>query len=260
MNTISDIDLFATAAYKVIVDYFDITLYHPTGDRVVFRANPLLHKRGWKREMNRRLATIRARAKIERDRETYRITVTRLGRVIGRPPLINTLLFILTFLTVLVAAAYREAGDALFSDIARLASGIPFTLVLLTILLVHEMGHFWAGHRRDIVMSYPFFIPAPTFLGTFGALIRTRTPIRSRDDLILVGAAGPLAGAVPSLIALICGYAVSDVVPLTVEPAFTFGHSLITFLAEKAIIGTVPAGMRVDLSPVALAGPLLPGR
>lgn len=254
MNTELDIDLFATSTFKIVKDYFDITLYRPTETHIVFLANPVLHRRGWKREMHRRLAQVRARARIDRDRESYRITVVPLARTIGWPPLVNALLFVLTFLTVLIAAAYQEVGGAFVGEPALLIKGIPFTLTLLTILLVHEMGHFWAGHKRGVIMSYPFFIPAPNFLGTFGAVIRSRSPIRDRNDLILIGAAGPLAGAIPAFIALIVGYAASDIGPRAAAPLFTFGNSMLTFFLQWAFFGPIPADMTIQFSPVALAG------
>jgi membrane-associated protease RseP (regulator of RpoE activity) len=254
MSEVNDIDLFATAAYKVINDYFEITLYRPTDTKIVFYANPILHKRGWKREMNRRLAMIQARAKIECSKESYSITISRLTRRIDRPPLVNTLLFVLTLLTVLIMAAYQKAGNDIISDPSRLLEGIPFTITLMIILLIHEMGHFLAGYKRGVIMSYPFFIPAPNIFGTFGAVIRTRTPIRSRSDLIAIGASGPLAGALPAFIAIIIGYTHSEFVIQSAQPLFTIGNSLLTIVAREIIIGPVPQGMSIDFSPMAVAG------
>ena len=113
---------------------------------------------------------IDAQIKIKHDGENYDITITALPRKIGRPPLLNILLFILTFLAVLIMATYRQVGAQLLDDPFLLVKGLPFTITLMTILLLHEMGHFWAGNRRGVRMSYPFFIPAPTFIGTFGAI------------------------------------------------------------------------------------------
>jgi hypothetical protein len=204
--------------------------------------------------MNRRLGMIRARARIERDREAYRITVFSVTTSIETPSPTNILLFLLTVLTVLAAAAYQEEGATLLSNPSLLVSGIPFTATLIIILLLHEMAHFWAGLRRGIIMSYPFFIPAPTLFGTFGAVIRTRSPISNRNDLILVGASGPLAGAVPALAALIIGYAASDLTARTAEPLFTFGNSLVSWLIQQIFFGEIPPGMAIDLSPIATAG------
>ena len=254
MTETFDADLFATATYRVLKEYFDITLYRPSERQVIFWGNPMLHQRGWKRALNRRLGEVNARVQIERDHDRYRIVVSPLPHTIGRPPLIHLLLFALTFLTVLLAAAFREKGAAILTDPRLLLSGLPFTLTLLFILLVHEMGLFVAGHRRCVIMSYPYFIPAPTFLGTFGALIRTRSPIRTRNDLILIGAAGPLAGAVPSLIALGWGYATSTMGPLPPGPVMMLGYSLITWVLQALLFGAAPNGFAVQLSSIALAG------
>ena len=254
MSEPQDIDIFATAVYGIIKDYFDITLYRPTGEKVIFIANPRLHKRGWKRDMKTRLARIKASLVISRDGETYTIEVTRGLTGVGAPPLLNILLFILTFLTVLIASAFTQHGEAIVSDPTLLLSGLPFTLTLLFILMVHEMGHFWAGQARGVIMSYPYFIPAPTPLGTFGALIKGRTPIRNKNDLILIGAAGPLAGAVPAIIALAIGYLTSDIIPYPQSGMMYFGDSLLSIIIRFVTIGMLPQGMTVALSPIALAG------
>lgn len=253
MPEATDIDIFATSVYRVISDYFDITLYRPGDHKATFWGNPILRKRGWKRQLNQRLAAIQVRAKIERDRDRYCITAFPQDHGPGFPPLINILLFILTFLTVLIAASWRETGQAFLSDPKFLLSGLPFTLTLLLILLLHEMGHFITGSRLGIIMSYPFFIPAPTFLGTFGAIIRSRTPLRTRNSLVYIGAAGPLTGAVPALIALAWGYTTSRTVPPETSDLI-WGHSLITLIMQLLVIGNIPAGLVLDHSPIALAG------
>ena len=85
---------------------------------------------------------------------------------------------------------------------ARILLGLPFSVTLLVILLAHEMGHFFYCVRYRVWATLPFFIPAPTLIGTFGAFIRIRSPIRSRAALFDIGIAGPIAGfavAVPVL-------------------------------------------------------------
>lgn len=250
----NDLDIFAVSAYKIIADYFDITIYRPTEDHVIFLADPILHKRGWRRKLNQRLALIGARAIIKRDQGSYYITVRSLGQSVGPPPLLNILLFILTFLTVLIVRTAWVTGDRFIDNPFLLTTGLPFTVALMTILLVHEMGHFVAGHSRGVVMSYPYFIPAPTFIGTFGALIKSRTPIKTRKDIILVGAAGPLAGFIPSIIALLWGYFNSEVVPIPSDPTMFFGGSLLTEGLAYIIVGPIPDGSALQLSSIAFAG------
>ena len=83
-----------------------------------------------------------------------------------------------------------------FKHPAVLAEGIPFSFTLLIILFAHEMGHYVACKIYGIDVSYPYFIPAPTLFGTFGAVIRIRSPITTRRALFDVGLAGPVAGFV----------------------------------------------------------------
>ncbi len=100
----------------------------------------------------------------------------------------------------------------LYKDPTALAPGIPFALALMTILLVHELGHYFACKQHGIRASYPYFVPAPTLIGTFGAFILMRSPIRTRRALFDVGASGPLVGFAAAIPILWYGVAHSHVV------------------------------------------------
>jgi membrane-associated protease RseP (regulator of RpoE activity) len=86
---------------------------------------------------------------------------------------------------------------------ARLLLGIPFSATLLLILLAHEMGHYLYCRHYGVYATLPFFIPAPTLIGTLGAVIRIRSPIRSRTELFDIGIAGPIAGFLVALTVLV---------------------------------------------------------
>lgn len=138
-------------------------------------------------------------------------------------------LFILTLLTSLVAgthfaAAYSHNQAASFDTFFQsfqlvyrnpeaLLAGLPFAATLLFILLMHELGHYFACRHHVIHASFPVFVPAPTLIGTFGAFILIRSPIRSARALFDVGASGPLVGFVVALPALIYGISHARVVP-----------------------------------------------
>jgi membrane-associated protease RseP (regulator of RpoE activity) len=81
-------------------------------------------------------------------------------------------------------------------DWHRLIMGLPFSLSLVGILTAHELGHYVYCVRRKVFATLPFFIPAPTLIGTLGAFIRIKSPIKSRADLFDIGIAGPIAGFV----------------------------------------------------------------
>ncbi|HUJ33506.1 MAG TPA: site-2 protease family protein [Candidatus Acidoferrum sp.] len=94
-----------------------------------------------------------------------------------------------------------------------LVLGVPFSFTLLTILMAHELGHYFACKIYGIDASYPYFIPAPTLFGTFGAFIRIRSPITTRRALFDVGLAGPVVGFVLAAPAMAFAVATSKVAP-----------------------------------------------
>src|SRR5262249_60545608 len=55
--------------------------------------------------------------------------------------------------------------------------GWPFSACLLGILTAHELGHYVMCVRRRVFATLPFFIPAPTLIGTLGAFIRLNSAI-----------------------------------------------------------------------------------
>ncbi len=91
--------------------------------------------------------------------------------------------------------------------------GIPFSFTLLGILLAHELGHYYACKFYGIDVSYPYFIPAPTLFGTFGAFIRIRSAITTRRALFDIGLAGPVAGFVIAAPVMAFAIATSRIVP-----------------------------------------------
>ena len=109
-------------------------------------------------------------------------------------------------------ADLRESFSALFQP-QRWPAGLPFSLTLLAILLAHELGHYVACRRYGVAATPPFFLPAPTPIGTFGAFIRIRSPITNRQALFDIGIAGPLAGFALTLPAIAAGVALSKVLP-----------------------------------------------
>jgi membrane-associated protease RseP (regulator of RpoE activity) len=163
-------------------------------------------------------------------------------------------LFFLTLLTSLLAGAHFAAAYAhnqaasfdTFFETFRLAyrhpafllKGIPFAITLLTILLAHELGHYFACRHHHIHSSYPFFIPAPTLIGTFGAFLLIRSPIRSRRALFDVGASGPLVGFLVALPALAYGVLHARLIPELASDGnvdLIFGVPLILKLMTAAL-------------------------
>ena len=170
--------------------------------------------------------------------------------------LVPLILFILTVFTTIIAGALQKGVNP-FQEPLRLVEGIPFSLTLLTILLTHELGHFFASRAHGVQASLPYFIPAPPpFLaGTFGAVIKTRSPIMDKRALLDIGAIGPLAGFLTAIVATIIGLSFSTIITIPEEKeVLGLGSSLIFSLLSYFVIGPVPEGQDILLHPIAFAG------
>jgi len=111
---------------------------------------------------------------------------------------------------------------------SRLLLGIPFASTLMLILLAHEMGHYLCCRYYGVNATLPFFIPAPTLIGTLGAFIRIRSPIRSRAALFDIGIAGPIAGFVVAVTVLLFAMPLSKLTsPGMASPDIQLGYPLI---------------------------------
>lgn len=121
---------------------------------------------------------------------------------------LNLILFILTIATTSVTGALLQGKDP-FLSLENLSSGYPYSFALLSILFVHEMGHYLAARFYNVRVTLPYFIPLllPAFHpGTMGAFIKMRSAIPGKRALFDIGVAGPIAGFVLSLIFLIVGF------------------------------------------------------
>jgi len=110
---------------------------------------------------------------------------------------------------------------------AVLRDAALFAGTLLGILVAHESGHYIVSRRLGIPASLPYFIPMPlSLLGTMGAVIVTRVPPRNRRHLLFLGMAGPLAGLLVAIPALVIGLSLSPVEPLAPLAAEGYGYSM----------------------------------
>lgn len=144
---------------------------------------------------------------------------------------------------------------------SRLLLGIPFSATLLTILLAHEMGHYLFCRYYGVRATLPFFIPAPTLIGTLGAVIRIKAPIRSRKALFDIGIAGPIAGFVVAVAVLMFALLLSKPLApsahgsdiyLGFPPIFYLAQHFLRIIAPHHAIVGLPLS-RVYLHPTAIA-------
>jgi len=146
--------------------------------------------------------------------------------IIKKKPLwINYILLIATLCTTALAGAYQWVeidnarigayGADFVESLIRsvepyyLVQGfLFFSIPLMLILGIHEMGHYYASKKHQVDASLPYFIPLPPpfILGTFGALISTREPIPNRKALLDIGVAGPLCGFLVAIPVTLIGF------------------------------------------------------
>jgi membrane-associated protease RseP (regulator of RpoE activity) len=208
-----------------------------------------------------------------------------LPRPEGRPPSerywLHLLLLVATCFTTLVVGARMEFNflnnrapfavlnehlaffpiEWIWHDPKRLILGIPFSATLLTILLAHEMGHYLFCRYYGVRATLPFFIPAPTLIGTLGAVIRIKAPIRSRAALFDIGIAGPIAGFVVAVATLFVAMSLSQPLHVIGPPSdlrlgypwiFYLVHDVLRRVAPSHPIAALPLS-RVYLHPTAVA-------
>ena len=170
---------------------------------------------------------------------------------------VNVILFVATLITTTLVGSIMSGANP-FTSIAGLVKGLPFSLTLLTILGIHEFGHYFAARYWNINVTLPYFIPAPFIpIGTFGAVIKMKSSIPNRKALIDVGAMGPVAGFVIAIVASIIGLSMSEVGPQMVAEdtgGLILGESLIFKLLSYVVLGNLPDDTVINLHPVAFAG------
>jgi membrane-associated protease RseP (regulator of RpoE activity) len=170
-----------------------------------------------------------------------------------RFPVVNVILFLITVFSTLVAGTLQQGINPLEYPFS-IWMGVPFSFTLLMILGAHEFGHYFMSRRHHIDVTPPYFIPAPSFIGTFGAFIKMKSPIMDRRILLDIGAAGPLAGLIVAVPFLLVGLHFSEVRVETVDSGINLGTSLLFSLLSWIVHGFLPDEANLVLHPVAFSG------
>jgi len=135
-----------------------------------------------------------------------------------------------------------------------LVHGWAYSATILAILGCHELGHYVACRYYDVDASLPFFLPVPiTLTGTLGAFIRIREPIPYKRWLFDIGIAGPIAGFVVAVPALVVGIALSTVAPMQGQSGLFLGEPLLLKAVAWMVFGSLPDTQTLVLHPVAFA-------
>lgn len=174
---------------------------------------------------------------------------------------VHGLLFLITVATTTLTGADHYA--AFLSQFGAREVSLSWNLLwqgawyagtVLGILGAHEMGHYVACRYYGVNASLPYFIPFYGLTGTLGAVIRIREPIQFKRALFDIGIAGPIAGFVVAVPALVLGLWLSNEVPLPKDfSGLSLGEPLAFQWATQLIWGTPSVGLALNLHPMAFA-------
>ena len=186
---------------------------------------------------------------------------------------INISLLIAVIITTILTGSILHIG---YSDIWSIPNitdvininnlfygAVLFSLPLMSILLVHEMGHYFISKKHGISTSLPYFLPIPPILpsfniGTFGALIHSRDPMPNKKALFDVGLAGPLAGFLIAIPITAIGIYTAKIVPILSLDQLPSGQAVFSpsFLIDilSRLILDIPEGFTIDMNPILFAG------
>lgn len=179
---------------------------------------------------------------------------------------LHVLLFLLTVASTTYAGighylSYKAAFSTLppgMTGWQLILGGFAYSATILAILGCHELGHYYACRYYDVDASRPFFLPVPVVLtGTLGAVIRIREPIPAKRMLFDIGIAGPIAGFLVAVPALVIGMLLSPPIalpdPLPDGTVF-FGEPLLYKAVSWLVWGRLPAGYDLNMHPILFAG------
>ena len=174
------------------------------------------------------------------------------------------ILFVIVISFVMVDGYYRTYGTNSIVEIGDpLEMAGIYTLSLLGILGVHELGHIVAAKAHKLKTTWPYFIPGLPILGipTFGAFIQSKGLTINREILFDVAIAGPVAGLVIAVIVSIYGAYTAPVIEQAVAAELFAEDRLMEWSqgepllmsASLAMFGKGGAGYQVIMTPIMFA-------
>lgn len=223
-------------APEELTPVFEVTDVRRDGDRVLYvgfpqepaaavesELAPLFYERGFEMYLQ---------ARGENPSGEYAIVASERSVGIDGIPWKNIALALATVLTTLYAGTVWYHIDVAANPLQALQAW-PFSLAILTILGVHEFGHYITSRIHRVDASLPYFIPIPPPFGTAGAIIRMRGRMPSRKALLDIGASGPLAGIVATVVVTVIGLSLD---PITVPQSVATSDAARIEFAEPLLL------------------------
>ena len=183
---------------------------------------------------------------INPDGNYYKINIAKKPEKSHSRVHFNVILLIATICTTIFAGYFYSAQGNIYGAIA-------FAVALLGIIGAHEFAHYFAARKHGVHATLPYFIPAPTMIGTFGALINIKSPIPDRNALFDLGFSGPLAGFLVAIPVLAIGLHYSAILT-TQNVDMMFPDPLIIKIISFMVIPGYTFNTDVVVHPVAFAG------
>ena len=170
------------------------------------------------------------------------------------------LIFFLIAVTFVFYDGFLRSGTTFaktyVSDPALLA--LAYTMSLMGILGIHELGHIIALRHYNIKASWPYFIPGvPGFIPTFGALITQQSNMPTKNVMFDVGIAGPIAGLIITIIVSIYGSSMSTLIPVEEYSRLSEENMLFSFNTGLLMLATIHMTGKVVEDTVLVMSPLL---
>ncbi len=170
------------------------------------------------------------------------------------PPqqLLAVVLFFVTIATCLETAGILQGFD-FYVSLNRYREVLPIGLGVISILVAHELGHWFMARRYDVKLSLPFFLPTWE-IGAFGALTNFQTILKNRNVLFDISIAGPAAGGLLSFGLLFVGLILSNETSQFKVPTEFFEGSVLVGTMARVILGNAVQNETVNVNPMVILG------
>jgi membrane-associated protease RseP (regulator of RpoE activity) len=193
------------------------------GKRLESELWPLFRERGYEVSLQQ---GYRSEEGIPLSRGEYVLVAEPWSIGVDGVPWTNVVLFVLTVLSTLFAGAFYWYQVPLAEEPWRAIEAWPFVVAIIGVLGIHELGHYVMSRYHNVQASLPYFIPLPTYIGSMGAVIKMRGRIPNRKALFDIGAAGPLAGLVATVVVTAIGLQLD---PLATQQTAVQGGDRVVF-------------------------------
>jgi membrane-associated protease RseP (regulator of RpoE activity) len=205
-----------------LADAFDVYEVEATDDGVRYYGEPQDGAEAVEQHLAERFRDRGYRVRLGEEMGEHVLVATERSTEVEGIPWLNVALFLATVGTTLLAGSQWYGVD-LASSPSAILSAWPFAVAVLSVLAVHEFGHYVASRYHDVEATLPYFVPLPNALGTLGAVIRMKGHIPDREALFDIGVAGPLAGLVATVAVTAVGVSLP---PIDVSNAGGFAYAV----------------------------------